>query len=346
MLSFFDAALHQLMNLMLISAGALFVSLLIDFIFGEPPAWLHPVVWMGTYLQWAGACCAPRADDEKKKSARALPLIAGALAWCFAATVLLILSLYAQRYLMTLAWYWALPLLALLLKPCWSWRMLAGEVAAVEAALQVSLEAGRARLAWLVSRDVQVLDEAGVRESAIETLAENLNDSVIAPLFWFVVAGLPGAVVYRFANTADAMWGYRGERGGRVWTWAGKWAARADDALSWPTARLTALLMYLVCASLERRSFLLALRREAAKTDSPNSGWPMAAMALLLNVRLSKPGAYVLHPEGERAQSRHLRSALDVAASAVLLWSGLLLCALVAVLTLTLIFYPQWTELV
>lgn len=345
MLSFFDIAPHHLMSWMLISAGALFVSLLIDYFFGEPPTALHPVVWMGKYLHWMGVCCAPRSDEALKKSARALPFIGGALAWCLAVAALLIVSLWAQRYLMELAWYWAVPLLALLLKPCWSWRMLADEVAAVEVALQVSLAAGRDRLTWLVSRDVQNLDETTVRESAIETLAENLNDSVIAPLFWFVVAGLPGAVVYRFANTADAMWGYRGERGGRVWTWAGKWAARADDVLSWPTARLTAILMYLVCASLERGHFFVALLREARKTDSPNSGWPMAAMALLLNVHLAKPGVYVLHPEGDAAQSKHVRAALDVAGSAVLLWSGLLLCALIIVLTLGLIFLPQWTEL-
>ncbi|WP_143760170.1 CobD/CbiB family cobalamin biosynthesis protein, partial [Colwellia marinimaniae] len=92
--------------------------------------------------------------------------------------------------------------------------------------------------------DVQPLDATAVRESAIESLAENLSDSVIAPLFWFVLLGLPGAALYRFANTADAMWGYPGMRGGRYWQWAGKWAARADDVLSWLPARLTALLLW------------------------------------------------------------------------------------------------------
>lgn len=343
MLSFFDLASHHLMSWMLISAGALFLSLAIDYFFGEPPSAVHPVVWIGTYLQWMGKWCAPRADDALKKSTQVFPFIKGALAWSLAVVALLLLSFAVQRWLMSLPWYGAMPLLALLLKPCWSWRMLADEVTAVELALQRSLQAGRDRLAWLVSRDVQNLDETAVRESAIETLAENLNDSVIAPLFWFVLAGLPGALVYRFANTADAMWGYRGEHGGRVWTWAGKWAARADDVLSWPTARLTAILMYLVCASVERGYFFVALRREAAKTDSPNSGWPMAAMALLLHLRLSKPGVYVLHSEGGRAQSHHVRAALDVAASVVVLWCGLLLCFLVMFLVFVLIFYPQWT---
>jgi len=133
--------------------------------------------------------------------------------------------------------------LALLLKPLLAWRMLRDEVQAVEDALAVSLDAGRQRLSRIVSRDTRALTETEVRESAIETLAENLNDSVVAPVFWFVLLGLPGAVVYRFANTADAMWGYRGMHNGRYWEWAGKWAARADDVLSWLPARVTALLL-------------------------------------------------------------------------------------------------------
>ena len=92
----------------------------------------------------------------------------------------------------------------------------------------------------LVSRDTSSLTTSEARESAIGWSAENLNDSVVASIFWFVLFGLPGAAVYRFANTADAMWGYRGVRHGVNWECAGKWAARADDVLSWLPARLTA----------------------------------------------------------------------------------------------------------
>ena len=141
-----------------------------------------------------------------------------------------------------------------------------------------------------------------VRQSAIETLAENLNDSVIAPLFWFLLLGLPGAALYRFANTADAMWGYPGLRGQgdkqRYWQWAGKWAAHADDVLSWIPARITALL-------------------------------------LALGVRLSKPGVYSLNDSGcpptagaaAQAQKIVSKVALALAVSAVaalvliVLWS-------------------------
>ena len=213
----------------------------------------------------------------------------------------------------------------LLLKPMLAWRMLEQEVQAVEAALQTSLEQGRERLSWICSRDTHSLNEAQVRETAIESLAENLNDSVIAPLCWFVALGLPGAVLYRFANTADAMWGYRGEREGRVWEWAGKWAARADDVLSWVPARITAALL-LVGA---RHRAWGVVWHQARQTPSPNSGWPMAAMALALNVRLEKPAVYALHPQGQLANAAHTLQACDLARRAVwlgvLTWAGLAL---------------------
>ena len=196
-----------------------------------------------------------------------------------------------------LHWLLATALVALLLKPLFAWRMLCDEVLAVEAALARSLPEGRERLARLVSRDVAQLDALQVRESAIESLAENLNDSVVAPLFWFALLGLPGAALYRFANTADAMWGYPGMRGGRYWQWAGKWAARADDVLSWLPARITALLLALTVRGLPLRT----LARQARKTPSPNSGWPMAAMSMALGVRLAKPGVYVLNGKGRDA---------------------------------------------
>ena len=180
---------------------------------------------------------------------------------------------------------------ALLLKPLLSFRLLLEEVAGVEAALGKSLEAGRRQLSRIVSRDTAVLTAEEVRESALESLSENLSDSVVAPLFWFALLGLPGAALYRFANTADAMWGYRGK-----WEWAGKWAAWADDLLNIVPARLTAL--GLVLLGPNRSACIRLLSGEARKTPSPNSGWPMAALALTQRIRLGKPGVYVLNPAG------------------------------------------------
>jgi adenosylcobinamide-phosphate synthase len=214
-------------------------------------------------------------------------------------------------------------LLALLLKPMLAWAMLKSEVQAVEAALNQSLETGRSRLGWLVSRDTGTLTAEQVRESAIESLAENLSDSVVAPIFWFVLLGLPGAVLYRFANTADAMWGYKGLYKGNNWEWAGKWAARVDDVLNWLPSRLTGLLLALSCGVRFK-----PLRREAVKTPSPNSGWPMAAMALALDIHLGKPGVYVLNPAGGAPRSADVSQALVYAGRALLALAPLVLVVL------------------
>jgi len=152
---------------------------------------------------------------------------------------------------------------------------------------------------------------------------------VVAPLFWFVVAGLPGAALYRFANTADAMWGYRGARAGREWEWAGKWAARADDVLSWLPARLTGGLLALVGHGTWRRAGLRMLRREAARTPSPNSGWPMAAMALRLGVRLGKPGVYTLNAGAGAPVAGAVQRAVQLAAQAVTAWAAVAALAIV-----------------
>ena len=287
------------------------VALLVDRLWGEPPARWHPVVGMGVYLGWAGQRVAPPMGDV------ATPVwmlfSRGAVAWLLGAGAVVAISLGAVSLMAELSVWIQVLVLGLLLKPLLAWRMLRDEVRAVEVALGESLAEGRARLAWLVSRDVTALNAAQVRESAIETLAENLNDSVVAPLFWFAVAGLPGAALYRFANTADAMWGYRGERQGRDWTWAGKWAARADDVLSWLPARLTAALLGLLGAANHWRQ----LPSQAGLTPSPNSGWPMAAMALALDVSLAKPGVYTLHPAGRSPQAADTARALQLAGRVV-----------------------------
>ena len=296
---------------MAVALAMLLLAFALDHWFGEPPARWHPVVWMGRYLGWAGARIAPLAGAASSRHVFAR----GALAWLAGALLVLMLAVLLDQALRALPGWAAAVLGAIALKPLLAWRMLREETAAVERALDSSLAAGRERLSRLVSRDVTQLDEDTVRESAIESLAENLNDSVVAPVFWFVLLGLPGAALYRFANTADAMWGYRGERGGRVWEQAGKCAARADDVLSWLPARLTALLI-----ALARRGLAWAvLRREAGRTDSPNSGWPMAAMALALDVRLGKPGVYTLNAQARPPLAADGQQAQAIAARAVVL---------------------------
>ena len=265
----------------------------IDQRFGEPRNAWHPVAWLGRMLAPVGQrLCALRP---------ACALLAGAVVWCVLAVAMAGVAWVLQEMLLTITPWLALPLLALVLKPTFAWRMLRDEAAAVEAALGVNLEAARTPLARLVSRDVRSLDADLIRETLIETVAENLNDSLVAPLFWYALFGLPGAAVYRFANTLDAMWGYRG-----AWEWAGKWSARADDLLSWVPARISALLLMSSMIPDDWRR----LRMQARRTPSPNGGWPMGAMALKLGVRLRKPGVYALNGDAPSPQGSDVARAL------------------------------------
>lgn len=297
-----------------IPAAAVAVALFLDHRFGEPPLHLHPVVAMGKFLDLLG----PRLV----RLPAPLALAGGALAWTVGAALAVAVAYGAERLLSAMPFWLAAPALGLLLKPLLAWRLLRDEVAGVEAALGRSVAEGRAWLSRLVSRDTAALDAVAVRESAIESLAENLSDSLVAPLFWFAVAGLPGAALYRFANTADAMWGYRGR-----YEWAGKWAARADDALSWLPARLTALLLVVAAG---RPLPWGPLRQDARRTPSPNGGWPMGAMAQLLGVRLAKPGVYVLNAAGSAAMPPHTAQGLCWAGRAVVGAACLAIAALAA----------------
>jgi len=303
-------------------AAALALAWLLDLAFGEPPDRWHPVAWLGQALAPATRWLPTLAP---------LPgFIAGALGWWLVVGGMALLALVLQAALLAAPPWWGVPLLALLLKPAFAWRMLHDEVAAVgrvfgAASADVAhadpqhagLAAARAQVARLCSRDVATLDADAVHETAIETLAENLNDSLVAPLFWAVLLGLPGAWAWRATNTLDAMWGYRGR-----WQWAGKWAARADDALAWLPARLTALLLMWTPPCLPWQAWR-ALPREARRTPSPNGGWAMAAMALQLGVRLRKPGVYVLNAPAPSPGPAQLQQALRRAAHAA--WAALLL---------------------
>ena len=291
----------------MLPAAAVLLAWALDAAWGEPRNAWHPVAWFGRAMAPLGR--------RLLRLRPAAALAGGTLVWTAAIAAVIAAAWALQAWIATLPPWLALPLLALALKPAFAWRMLKDEVRAVEAALQHELDAGRQRLSRLCSRDVSRLDAGSVRETAIESLAENLNDSLVAPLFWFAVAGLPGAWAWRAANTLDAMWGYR-ER----WEWAGKWAARADDILAWLPARLCALLLWRPAIA------PAALRREARRTPSPNGGWPMAALALRLGVRLGKPGVYRLNAAAPVPDGAAVSRALTLAEAAAR--AALLLCML------------------
>jgi adenosylcobinamide-phosphate synthase len=164
-------------------------------------------------------------------------------------------------------------------------RSLTQHVNAVADGLRVSLGDGRRAVAMIVSRDTAQMDQSATARSAIESAAENLSDGVIAPAFWFLIAGLPGLMVYKVVNTADSMIGYRTPR----YEYFGKAAARMDDAMNFLPARLTCALIALPSGVLTQ---ITAIRSDAHQHRSPNAGWPEAAMARSINVALAGPRAY------------------------------------------------------
>ncbi len=249
----------------------LILGMLLDAIFGEP-RWLwsripHPAVLIGRLIGW---CDAKFNKGDHQRLMGTLTIVelciaAAALGWLLQAIpgpivdILVLAILLAQKSLVQ-------------------------HVQAVGDALRLSLGDGKRAVAMIVGRDTRDMDEAAVARSAIESAAENLSDGVIAPIFWFAVAGLPGLLVYKATNTADSMIGYRTPRHEKF-GWA---AARFDDLLNLIPARLTALLIWTVTARPDMRKIL----RDARLHRSPNAGWPEAAMAYGLGIALSGPRSY------------------------------------------------------
>lgn len=196
-------------------------------------------------------------------------------------------------------------------------RSLHDHVARVAAALeQHGLEAGREAVSHIVGRDPLSLDEAGVARAAIESLAENFSDGVVAPAFWMAVAGLPGAAIYKAVNTADSMIGHRTPRH-EAFGWA---SARCDDVINLPASRLSGLAIVAASAFLpgmDARAAWRALRRDAKQHRSPNAGWPEAAMAGALGLALAGPRHYggVLVQDALMGNGRREAGAADIRAA-------------------------------
>jgi adenosylcobinamide-phosphate synthase len=268
-----------------------FAAIIIEAAFGYPQAVFcrigHPVTWMGALIAWGD-----RAWNRPRDGCRVRRLKGIALA------VLLIVVAAAGGLLVVLlvghavTGPWALACLAVVASALVAQNSLDAHVSAVASALERDgVDAGRRAVASIVGRDPEQLDEAGVARAAIESLAENFSDGVVAPLFWLIVAGLPGALVYKAINTADSMIGHMSERH-RAFGWA---AARTDDVANLPASRLAALWLCLAATIVPFASFAGAVHSvwcDARKHRSPNAGWPEAAMAGALGLRLAGPRVY------------------------------------------------------
>ena len=274
-------------------AWVLGLALALDLTLGELPRWVHPVVWMG----WAiglgerilGGGAAGRGGAWRQLLAGLVLALVVPLGSALAAQ-LLVAQLSGEGLV-----GWVVG--GLLLSATFSLRGLGRAAFVVRDALRHGdLGGARAGLRSLCSRDPSSLDAQQLVGSTIESLAENASDSFVAPLFYYVLGGIPGAVFYRAVNTLDAMIGYRGR-----YEYLGKASARLDDLLNLIPARLTAgcLLLAGVLCRRSPRNALAILRRDGGKTASPNAGWPMATMAGLLAVRLEKGTQYALGDPAE-----------------------------------------------
>lgn len=296
------------------------LALLIDLLLGDPPNALHPVAWMGAAI----ARCRRQAPRQGKAApfAYGLLLVTGG---CLATMGIVRLLIQLGCRLPVL---WSLLLEAALFKMTFSVRGLLRAAEAVYAPLQRGDWAqARRQLGWhLVSRDVSQLTPSQIAAAAIESLAENLSDGVVAPLWYYVLGGLPAAAVYRFLNTADSMLGYRDE----AHEWLGKGAARLDDGANLLPARLTAFLLLLgaVLSGQNPANGWRIWRQDAGQTASPNAGHPMSAAAGVLIVELEKVGHYRL------GRGQRLPTAADIRRGSRLVRITALLAAALAALAL------------
>jgi cobalamin biosynthesis protein CobD len=219
------------------------------------------------------------------------------------------------------AWLIAFLAEAWLLKTTLAVRELFAAARAVQVALERGdLEAARRALRSLVSRETDRLGAPLIAAAAVESVAENASDSIVAPALAYLTFGLPGAAAYRAINTLDAMIGYRGEH-----EWIGKAAAKLDDLANFVPARLTAALVVLgATARRSGRAALAALRADHGKTASPNSGWPMSAIAGALGVELEKVGQYRLGAPGSAPAARDIGEAISLVRLALGLGFGVL----------------------
>jgi adenosylcobinamide-phosphate synthase len=307
-------------------SAALLLALAIDLLSGDPPSRWHPVAWLG---QWIGRL--ERAAPRRGAPAR---LAAGAGITAVVVAGSAGLGLGVEGLLRRAPAMLRVTALGLLLKPALSVRGLIQAAQLVETALErADLDTARHELRALVSRPASGLTGQQIASATIESLAENLPDSVLAPALAFLIGGLGGAYGYRAANTLDAMIGYHGDH-----EELGKVAARLDDLFNLAPARIAALLLAasaLVTGD-DARAALTTMCVDAGRTESPNAGWPMSAAAGALGVRLEKPGHYCLG--GDYRQP----AAADIARARRLLWTSVALGA--AVVNLALLWRPGSTK--
>ena len=257
---------------------SLLIGWLLDLFFGDPSKLPHPIVWFGKAI----AFCEHRLNRENHRKLK------GALTAVFLIAVTFSLTWFLRSQCSMFNIQCSIAFDALIIFYCLAGTTLIREVRAVFLALDRSLNEGRKQVARIVGRDTSELSAQEVRTAALETLAENLSDGVIAPLFWLAILGTPGMLAYKMVNTLDSMIGYKTER----YKDFGCWAAHIDDIANYIPARLTAFLMILPKLFTFHFSLFTFVRKYGRCHASPNSGYPEAALAGILDCRFGGPHYY------------------------------------------------------
>jgi len=264
------------------SIEVLVLAIAMDILFGEPPGILHPVVWMGKGIRSLQGL----ASKFKDKRFFGMFMVAAMTGTSFLTGLLVVSTQFILPKTITLL------VMAYFLKSTFSFRMLLTSGKQIMAGLVSGHpDVARDDLKALVSRDTAGMDEPHMASAVIESVSENFVDTILSPLFYYIILGLPGALVYKAVNTLDSMVGYRN----REFVELGWASARFDDILNWIPARLS--LIFIVAGAVFTGSPVNAIRtclKDRGQTPSPNSGWPMASAAGALGVRLEKQGHYVL----------------------------------------------------
>ncbi|MFC1860579.1 cobalamin biosynthesis protein [Chloroflexota bacterium] len=289
------------------------LALVVDLAFGEYPHKLHPVEWMGQVISWQLKLVPGNSDKSRFVYGMFIMLLTVAL---FAVPVYFIL-LYI-RGVSIIAY---LLVAAVLLKSTFSLRGLYQAIKKVKRLLDAGeIREARKEMDYLVSRDTRRLDKEHVISAVVEMAAESVTDSMVAPLFYWLILGVPGAVAYRVVNTFDSRIGYRGQC-----EYLGKCAARLDDVLNYIPARLSGLLL-VISAYIGRTnggSAWRLMQRDHTRTESPNAGWTMSAVAGALWVQLEKPGCYRLGNADKPLALSSIATGLRLVVLTSILWFGI-----------------------
>ncbi len=299
------------------------IAIIIDVIFGEPPTKIHPVVWMGKLIDFFTNYLI---KYRSKISGIILTII-----------IVTIFTLATYVLLHSLAFNYVLYILvsSLILWVTFAIKLLLSSAESMRNDINNNIQRARQSMSYLVSRNTAELTEEDLVSATIETLTENITDSVIAPLFYAFIFGVPGAVAYRVVNTLDAMVGYKTSEKIVI----GWFPAKLDDILNFIPARIAGILVVIAAAilMLDWKNAYKIMRRDARKPDSPNSGFSMAAAAGALNIQLKKIGYYEIGDASSPLTPDKITEAVSLAKMTILLF--ILFASLVFVIVTMLLTY-------